>query len=343
MRKKNYSSWSIAIDDFPREGTFEQKMAFLIGYAILAPSSHNTQPWSFHIGPDYIDINVLLSRRLEASDPTGREMYISLGCCIENLLIVLQAFKIEFREEFFPNGQDALPVLRVKILNNSYDIENAKNSALLAAISIRHSNHAEHRLSEEDRLELLDIQRKFSDDGIFLIFDREERQKIAELISEGTAIAMNDLAFKKELSHWVKNNLTRSFVGMPCFVMGISTPISFLVPNLITHAKPSSRSLEKDRKVITDHTLALGILTADKDDILSWIRTGRVLENFILNITSKGFSVSFHTAPIEMGNLYKKLQIILGTNRKPLVLIRVGRALRKGRATPRLTVSQCLN
>jgi nitroreductase len=34
---------------FPRNGTEEEKMLFLLNFAILAPSSHNSQPWLFKI------------------------------------------------------------------------------------------------------------------------------------------------------------------------------------------------------------------------------------------------------------------------------------------------------
>lgn len=53
--------WEIRAEDFPRAGAMAEQAKFLLGYAMLAPSSHNTQPWKFAIGKDgsvdiYVDI-----------------------------------------------------------------------------------------------------------------------------------------------------------------------------------------------------------------------------------------------------------------------------------------------
>ena len=41
--------WAIAEAAFPREGTLEEQLRFLVGYAVLAPSNHNNQPWLFAV------------------------------------------------------------------------------------------------------------------------------------------------------------------------------------------------------------------------------------------------------------------------------------------------------
>jgi len=49
MKKYDFrvASWQINEQDFPRGEDSTEKLKFLIRYAILAPSSHNTQPWKF--------------------------------------------------------------------------------------------------------------------------------------------------------------------------------------------------------------------------------------------------------------------------------------------------------
>ncbi|HUM82048.1 MAG TPA: hypothetical protein PLQ38_09745, partial [Methanothrix sp.] len=42
--------WNLNESDFPADSSQpHEKMAFLLNYAILAPSSHNSQPWKFHV------------------------------------------------------------------------------------------------------------------------------------------------------------------------------------------------------------------------------------------------------------------------------------------------------
>ncbi|MEK7193692.1 MAG: hypothetical protein AAB652_02780 [Patescibacteria group bacterium] len=47
--KSNYAPWAIDIVVFPKEGAIEDQLRFLLGFAILAPSGHNSQLWSFKI------------------------------------------------------------------------------------------------------------------------------------------------------------------------------------------------------------------------------------------------------------------------------------------------------
>ena len=58
----------------------------LVRLAILAPSGHNTQPWKFKIAADNIRIYPDLTRHIPAVDFDDRELWISLGGALENLL-----------------------------------------------------------------------------------------------------------------------------------------------------------------------------------------------------------------------------------------------------------------
>ena len=78
--------------DFPRDGDSVEKLKFLLRYAILAPSSHNTQPWKFSVAEDEIRVLVVRTRWLKVADPDQRELYISVGCALENLLIAAEHF-----------------------------------------------------------------------------------------------------------------------------------------------------------------------------------------------------------------------------------------------------------
>ena len=62
------------------------QMRELVRYATLAANGHNTQPWKFAIRENAIEIHPDYTRRLPAVDPHDRELWISLGCALENLL-----------------------------------------------------------------------------------------------------------------------------------------------------------------------------------------------------------------------------------------------------------------
>jgi len=78
------------------------KAEFLIRYAILAPNSHNTQPWRFEITKESIQLLPDLERSLYYSDRENRELYISLGCALGNLLVAADYFGFNVRIEYLP-------------------------------------------------------------------------------------------------------------------------------------------------------------------------------------------------------------------------------------------------
>jgi hypothetical protein len=63
----------------------------IVRAGILAASAHNTQPWLFAIDADRVTIYADTSRHLGSFDPYLREMHISLGCAVENMVLAARA------------------------------------------------------------------------------------------------------------------------------------------------------------------------------------------------------------------------------------------------------------
>src|SRR5690242_12261953 len=63
----------------------------LVRAAVLAANAHNTQPWRFRLYPDRIDLYAVPDRTTGTMDQLRREMYISLGCALENLTLAAAA------------------------------------------------------------------------------------------------------------------------------------------------------------------------------------------------------------------------------------------------------------
>src|SRR3989344_1768882 len=85
--KANYQSWEVRPDDFYDQKTVSDQLRFLVQFAVLAPSSHNSQPWKFEVKEHQITIRPDMRRALPKSDINNRQLFISLGCALENILI----------------------------------------------------------------------------------------------------------------------------------------------------------------------------------------------------------------------------------------------------------------
>jgi hypothetical protein len=64
-----------------------------------APSAHNTQPWALRYTADAVDVHWDPARALPDSDPTRRDLFLSLGAFIETSLIVAASAGLPVRAD----------------------------------------------------------------------------------------------------------------------------------------------------------------------------------------------------------------------------------------------------
>jgi nitroreductase len=91
-----------------------------LGYAILAPNSHNRQPWLADLREaDAITLYVDRERLLPMTDPWFRQIVVSQGTFIESLVIALKERGMDPQVKLFPQGEfapralDDRPVARI--------------------------------------------------------------------------------------------------------------------------------------------------------------------------------------------------------------------------------------
>ncbi len=103
--------------------------------AILAANPHNSQPWLFRVSPARIDVFADPARNLGAIDPDRREMYIGVGCALENLVLAARATGYAPAVTLLPDADDPAHAARVDLVPAAADV-----SALYRAIPDRHTN-----------------------------------------------------------------------------------------------------------------------------------------------------------------------------------------------------------
>ena len=97
--------WSVREQDFPVSADRRQQLRFTLTYAVLAPSSHNTQPWRFHIlnGGGGVDLWMDRTRSLPVADPDDRELTISCGAALLQLRLAMENFGPQTFTELLPD------------------------------------------------------------------------------------------------------------------------------------------------------------------------------------------------------------------------------------------------
>jgi hypothetical protein len=109
----------------------------LVRAAILAANPHNTQPWVFRLADGVIDLYADPARNLGTVDPFRREMYLGLGCALENLILTAQANGWNASLALLPDPDQ--PAWAARIILTPAE---ARPSELYRAIPLRHTNRA---------------------------------------------------------------------------------------------------------------------------------------------------------------------------------------------------------
>jgi hypothetical protein len=103
---------------------------FLLKYTILAPSFLNTQPWRFEARPNEIRIFGDLKRWRKVADMDQRELYISIGCALENMLIAAEHFGYGHQVSYL-EGEQVAAVIK---LNSGGKPSSFRDAELFKAI-----------------------------------------------------------------------------------------------------------------------------------------------------------------------------------------------------------------
>lgn len=332
--KENYASWAIGVKDFPENGDILDQLKFLIGFAVLAPSGHNSQPWEFAIEGNSIKVFVSKERSLEKSDPDLRQTLISIGCAIENLLTAATYYGFEAKLEYLPDIDKRI-VASISFERKTNTKKNPEH--LINFISKRNSNRGKYRLDSIPEIFKNEINKiSNSEIEITLVENKQKRDLLSDIANKAQIEVMDRDSFREELSHYVKSNFTKSKTGMPGFTIGIPALISIFISKIIKRVNVSRKFAKQDVALLKKFTPAFLVISSKNDSKESWVKAGQLFEKAWLVATKHGLSCSVLAAGVQVGEYYKKVKEIIGTNNRPLIFSRLGFAKKNFKHSPRL-------
>lgn len=202
--RANYQAWCIEASEF-------KSFSDLVRWAVLAPSSHNTQPWKFEVEVEQgtIVVSPDLSRALKVSDPTYRQLYMSLGAACRNLKIAGRYFGLQHAQEILACPTTRTPSKRVRF--SPGDSASPAEVELFHAIPRRCSQRGAHSprpLPLELRQTLLDDAQRAGLE-LSLLQDRADLAQPGVMMYAVDRIILSDSGFTGELSEWVRPNFHR--------------------------------------------------------------------------------------------------------------------------------------
>lgn len=281
---------------------------FLIRCAVLAASSHNTQPWTFRSETGSITIRPDTERRCSVVDPEDAHLYRSLGCAAENLVQAASTQGLAATVRFDPDD-DAVTI----------DLTASDRTApmeVLDAITARQCTRLAFDGTPVHPDHLAELEHAGTGDGVrtILLTDRAMLTSIVELVTEGNQIQLTDQAFRHELLTWIRFNpdaAVRTGDGLAGHCSNnpsLPTWLGRLLAPVAITARSQSR---RDRTNILS-SAGVAVFVADHDDKAAWVETGRAYERFALRATALDIRTAFINQPIDVASLRPRFEELLG-------------------------------
>jgi hypothetical protein len=331
------AAWEVREADFPREGTADQ-LKFILRYGVLAPSGPNTQPWKLSLQGDEISLFADLTRSLPRVDPTDRTLFISHGCLLANILIAAEHFGFGYELKCLPDGLSGDRTAAVKF---SKKVAIPQFPNLFAEITKRHTNRKrfEDRPIEEDKLQ--EMKNCIKEQGFKLDIMTGEggKSQMADLLARAHKIQLGNKAFRRELAHWIRPNTSDAKDGLPGYSFGYSDFESYF-GSFIFGAFDMSFSRARIETSYMKASPAVGVLSTEKEDKLTWIKAGVLFETLFLTATRLDVRFDLFSQPIAIPELRQEMAQILDA-KYPQILIRMGYA-EPAMHTPRRPLEEVL-
>ncbi|WP_135825159.1 Acg family FMN-binding oxidoreductase [Halorussus ruber] len=319
--------WRVSASMFPAEGTPTEQAQFLVRYAVLAPSSHNTQPWLFNVNGEEIRLFADLERWLTVADPDKRELYVSLGAALENLLVAAERFGVGYEVEYLP-GSDSAHAATVRLSvgdreertesqggEASGEMSVQRDSQLFEAIPQRRTNRSRYQERPIPREDLQSLREACVEKDVRLQFvaDPAKLDVMADLAARADRRQFADPAYRRELGRWI---------GRGAF--GDSWLEAKIGKFLMTYLNIGGRQARKDAGLLRATPL-VAVIRTKSDGRRGQIRAGQVYQRVSLLATVLGVETHPMSAMLEVPSLRRELTNVLGNPEwTPQHLLRLG-------------------
>jgi hypothetical protein len=267
-------------------------------------------------------------------DRGRRELYISLGCALENLLVAGDQFGFRPEVSYFPQPANEELAATATFHPDGSEPPTDRAGLTLANITGRRTHHglfSDEPVAREVRDRLLH-RSIWSGVRVDLIDDPAVRFRVVELNLHADEMEFADPEFRNELGHWVKQGV----YGTPRLLARLA---GFFLGRLNL-----GRVIGNRNAALLSSAPLVGLISAPTDDRVSQVCTGQALERLWLHATGIGMALQPMSQALEIPSLRAELaRVIPQSGWVPEQLFRIGYPMcPERRHTPRRSVDQVL-
>jgi hypothetical protein len=335
----------------------------LVHSAVLAANAHDTQPWKFHIDSGRIDVYPDMARNLGAMDPFRREMHLSLGCAIENAVLVGRALGYGASVNV-PSGsllQASVAAAPARAASIGLAEAPPDKSPLIAAIPHRHTNRTAYqdRTPSNEQLALFGSTAGEGAVRLIWITDPAARRDFAAATVAATENIVSDSVMIADSDRWFRGTdaeIEQHRDGPTLYCAGLS-PLMLSLARLMPSVSPESTHrhwIDQTRDTQLGSKPVIGLIAVrDLYDRQQALDAGRMWQRLHLQGTLLRLSMQpLNQLPecadreLQLGKppVYRKMLARLSGDAdwQPTFAFRIGWATRPGAASPRRTLDSVI-
>jgi len=256
------------------------------------------------------------TRALPANDPDDRELTISCGCALMNLRVAAAHEGLGVSCHILPESGDE-DLLAVVSLNEAEQSPGGE-ADLFSSIEGRRTHRKRFQSKEIPGPVVSSLSGAASEEGAWLevIESKDNRERCAELVSEGDSIQWSHPGWRRELAAWMHPRRRGDGLTIP----GLVAPVVRTVVRTFDMGKGVGA---KDRQ-LAEEAPVLAVLGTAGDDVGDWLAAGQALERVLLAAHSQGLQASYLNQPIQVAALRSRLRELLNQEGFPQILLRLG-------------------
>lgn len=332
------AAWNVREEDFPVNGNQYDQIKGLLRYAVLAPSGPNTQPWKLSINGNEVSLITDFDRALPNVDPSNRTLYLSHGCLLANILLAAEHFGFGYDVSYLPDGPSGERTAAIKLTKPAGP---KKLPDLFAQITRRHTNRKEFETRAIEEATLKELRACVQKDGVDLniLTDEAGKSAMSEILARAHKIQLGNKTFRKELASWVRPNTGDEKDGLPGYSFGYTDFESYF-GSFIFGTFDMSSSRARIETAYMKASPAVGVLSTDQDDMMTWLKAGFLFQILFLKATEMDVRFDLFSQPIAIPELREDMARILKV-KYPQLLIRMGYA-EPSKHTPRRPLEEVL-
>lgn len=320
-------AWSVDEKDFPAEGSNADRLQFCLNYAVLAPSCFNTQPWFFRLTGAALELFADRSRRLPMADPDGRALMIACGAALFNLRCALRYLGLQPKITLLPWLNDGDPLSGSEVPLARIELDGtctcpAAERVLFQAIRRRRTylGAFDPAPISQNLIDALQDQARHEGAWLGMLEDAEAKADVSRIVATADRIQLTQRKYRAELAKWVRR-AAHLVPPMPPGVLQLGPHGEFALPFGAFLDPDLSGQAGTD---LIESTPLIGVLGADGDSPIDWLRSGQALQRTVLWARAAGVWASFLNQPIALPESRIQVAHLLDRNH-PMLLIRFGR------------------